>query len=289
MKNSIRKSTSALLAVLFSASLMLVSCTETAHYPLLSDYEYCVVFLNVGYGDCTIIKAGGDYYMIDTAAADHARDVTSFLAAEGITELAGLFLTHTDSDHTGGLFYVSDVVKIDYIYYPYYSEPDDKGQNQLEMKAESLGVEHSALSGGDTVETDNITFEILGPTEYYEYDDNDNSLVIRAEIDGIMYLFAGDMQFYEENLVLASGADVSCDVLKVGNHGNRDATSSEFLSAASPSAAVISANTTEKSTSASLRVTTLLSSVCDYYVTENSEYCIITYKNERGEIAVEMN
>ncbi|MCD8056482.1 MAG: MBL fold metallo-hydrolase [Clostridiales bacterium] len=288
MKNSMRKSAAVLIVTALIATL-LSSCTETTQYPLISDYEYCVVFLNIGYGDCTIIKAGGDYYMIDTASADHARDVTSFLAAEGITELAGLFLTHTDSDHTGGLFYVSDVVKIDCIYYPYYSEPDDKGQNQLEMKAESLGVEHSALSGGDTVETDNITFEILGPTEYYEYDDNDNSLVIRAEIDGIVYLFAGDMQFYEENLVLASGADVSCDVLKVGNHGNRDATSSEFLSAASPSVAVISANTTEKSTSASLRVTTLLSSVCDYYVTEDSEYCIITYKNESGEIIVEVD
>lgn len=277
-------------AFVLAAFLSCTGCESASRDPLLSDYEYCVAFLNVGYGDCTIIKAGDEYYMIDTAAEGHGRDITSFLAAEGITTLAGLFLTHTDSDHVGGFYYVSDTVKIEHIYYPAYSEPDERGNNQLQTLADSISVGSTALSGGDTVVTDNITFQILGPLEYYEYDDNDNSLVIRAEIDGITYLFAGDMQFYEENLVLGSGADVTCGVLKVGNHGNRDATSSEFLTAASPDLAVISADTSEKSTSASTRVKSLLESAdIQYYITENSEYCIIIYKNESGGTAAEID
>ena len=49
-----------------------------------------------------------------------------------------------------------------------------------------------------------------------------------------LYIFTGDMQFAEENTLFDAGVVFSCDVLKVPNHGNQDASSDKFMNAAAP-------------------------------------------------------
>ena len=63
--------------------------------------------------------------------------------------------------------------------------------------------------------------------------------------DGRM-LLAGDMELPEEAILLNSGADLSCDVLKVANHADDDTTSEAFARAASPRLAIISTDSYEK-------------------------------------------
>ncbi|MDD3213217.1 MAG: lamin tail domain-containing protein, partial [Eubacteriales bacterium] len=99
--------------------------------------------------------------------------------------------------------------------------------------------------------------DVLGPVVYNSEDDNDNSLVLRLGANGRSFLFTGDMQFAEEGTLLAAGVDLQADVLKVGNHGNPDATSQMFAAAVSPKIAVISTSTVEDADSANERVTSL--------------------------------
>ena len=54
------------------------------------------------------------------------------------------------------------------------------------------------------------------------------------------------MEFPEEVSLLEAGMIPHADVLKVGNHGNGDATSEELIKAVSPSLAVISTNTEDR-------------------------------------------
>ena len=58
--------------------------------------------------------------------------------------------------------------------------------------------------------------------------------------DDFRVLFTGDAEAQAEEAVLASGADLSCDVLKVGHHGSDTSSTNAFLDAASPKIAVIS-------------------------------------------------
>ena len=55
------------------------------------------------------------------------------------------------------------------------------------------------------------------------------------------FLLTGDMERGIEAKLLASGADLHADVLKVGHHGSRTSSTQAFLDAVSPSVALISA------------------------------------------------
>ena len=54
-------------------------------------------------------------------------------------------------------------------------------------------------------------------------------------------MLTGDAEHEEEIAVLLSGQAVQSDILKLGHHGSRTATSDAFLAAINPSTAVISA------------------------------------------------
>ena len=53
-------------------------------------------------------------------------------------------------------------------------------------------------------------------------------------------MFTGDAPEGIERQILASGADVDCDVLKVGHHGSNTSSCMPWLVACSPSVAIIS-------------------------------------------------
>ena len=100
-------------------------------------------------------------------------------------------------------------------------------------------------------------------------------------------LLAGDMEFPEESDLLAAGAVPRADVLKVGNHGDDDATSAQLLSAVQPKLAVISTSTEEKSSTPAKRVLKMLAAMgTEVYQTQEAEWGILVTIRD-GEIAAE--
>ena len=69
---------------------------------------------------------------------------------------------------------------------------------------------------------------------------NNASLVIRVQMGGGTLLLTGDAEKEAEREILESGADITCDVLKVAHHGSSTSTGSELLEKAAPGYAVIS-------------------------------------------------
>ncbi len=148
---------------------------------------------------------------------------------------------------------------------PEYSILNDLGENKITLLAERYGKENIKLAAGDNVKLcEGVYAEVLGPLEYNGDDDNDNSLVLRVAVNGGVFLFTGDMQFTEEFSLIEAGAELAADVLKVGNHGNKDATSGTFADAVAPEIAVIS--TDRKINPPSRRIVSLFSK-SDVYVT----------------------
>ena len=68
---------------------------------------------------------------------------------------------------------------------------------------------------------------------------NDLSLVVRVTQRGVRMLFTGDLGAEAEARILASGVDLSADVLKVPHHGSGDA-DPDFLAASGARVALIS-------------------------------------------------
>jgi len=91
-----------------------------------------------------------------------------------------------------------------------------------------------------------IVLEVIYPyDELLEGTDskaNSNSLVLRLVWGNVSFLLTGDADIEAEQAILYGGVlhDLQSTVLKVGHHGSRHSTSSEFLAAVDPQVAVIS-------------------------------------------------
>jgi competence protein ComEC len=95
---------------------------------------------------------------------------------------------------------------------------------------------------------DGVTLDILAPSTPFLAetgdDVNENSIITRLSYnDGsriFRELFMGDAGEASEARLLASGADLRADVLKVGHHGSRYASTQAFIAAVNPRIAIIS-------------------------------------------------
>jgi len=205
-----------------------------------------VVFINVGKADSVLLRVDNKAFLIDAGGKASAPALLAALSAMGVERIDGLFLTHTHSDHIGGVKALVGAVPVERLYFAGISLPNAKGEHKLRKLAEKHNLPYTQLKAGDRVEAGgNAAFTVLGPLVLDEEDDNDNSLVLSIALNGRVFLFTGDMQFPEEATLLESGTDVTAHVLKVGNHGNPDATSIRFAAAVSPEYAVISTDTEE--------------------------------------------
>ncbi len=246
-----------------------------------ADPEIAVTVINVGYGDAILVQLGEQNYLIDTGKKTAGLALLKALALRGVDTLDAVFLTHTHSDHIGGVA-AGQRYDIGMVYAASITQDKEK----IDKLAEKQGLSLTRLSAGDTVETDSgAVFEVLGPLEFNADDDNDNSLVLRLRAGGLTWLFTGDMQFDEELSLINAGVDLKADVLKVGNHGNPDATSEAFGKAASPGTAVISTSTLEDEDSANPRVQAALIGA-DVYVTQDFEAGVLLTAKD-GKLTVE--
>lgn len=225
-------------------------------------HDVSVVFINAGKADSILVMADGKNYLIDTGLSDSATIIKEVLLKYRIDKLDGVFITHTHKDHVGGLKKIAKEYDIDMLYSATISMNEDDGTNKIDKAVKKSELQWTKLNAGDRIEiADKLYMEVIGPLEYNGEDDNDNSLVLRMIVNGKVFLFAGDMQFAEEQSIMNAGTDVSADILKVGNHGNPDATSEKFAKAVNPELAIITTDTTVDTDTANSRVTKLFKNV----------------------------
>ena len=72
---------------------------------------------------------------------------------------------------------------------------------------------------------------------------NDTCVVSKIIFGNESFLFTGDISYVAEKNIVASGENVSANVLKVAHHGSKYSTSDIFLSVVKPKIAVISVGT----------------------------------------------
>lgn len=254
----------------------------------MNEGDVRILFINVGKADAALLSAGDRHYLIDTGTKDSAEDLLAALETVNVEALDGVFLTHTHSDHIGGMETLAENIPIATLYHADITELTKKGVNKFERFSEELDIPHEELTAGDVLTlAEGVTAEVLGPLEPNEEDDNDQSLVLRVSANGRRVLFTGDMQFAEERSLMSAGVDLAADVLKVGNHGNPDATLESFAEAVSPSVAVISTDTTEDEDSANRRVLDALGGDTAVFITEDASLGILVTIASDGIITTE--
>lgn len=208
--------------------------------------EAQVYFIDVGQGDSELIrlKDSGIDILIDAGTRSTKQELADYLKELGVDDIDILIGTHPHEDHIGGMAKIIEEFPIGTLYLPETSEemtPTTKTYESLLDAVEKMDVTMRTAAAGDVLlEQGNTSFKVLSPS-HTDYDNlNDYSIVTRLKVGDTAFLFQGDAETPVEEEILDSGADVSCDVIKLGHHGSSTSSSRAYLEAANPSAAVIS-------------------------------------------------
>ncbi len=266
-----------LLCMLMTAA-MAESPYEGADTPLT------LFAVNVGKGDALLLNCGGDTYLIDTGKAEHWGELSRALKVLQVEHLSGVILTHTDKDHAGGAFALAtSSIAVDAWYAPaYFTCKASKHPGVLAAEVRGENVRY--LNAGDELPLGTGRLRVIGPLSASEKE-NCNSLVLVAEAGGGRMLLTGDMEFPEEEELLSANVIPACDVIKIGNHGEDDATSEALIRAVQPRVAVLSTSTAEEEDTPAPRVVSLLKKygVTLYQTQEAASGVLVTL--DQGELS----
>lgn len=206
------------------------------------DSNFSVTYLDVGQGDCSVIRSGNKTMLIDGGELDNADKILDFFKENGITKLDYVVATHPHSDHIGSLGKVISSMEVSNVIMPEIPEeyiPTTSVYENFLLAVQESGADVIAAERGSNYALGEADFKILSPVEN---DDelNNMSVVIKMTFGNNSFLFTGDAEKKVENELIKLGTDLSADVIKIGHHGSSTSTGSKFLKAVSPEIAVIS-------------------------------------------------
>ena len=212
--------------------------------------------VDVGWGDCHFMEfPNGATVMIDAGAIggscsnfDHRAKIDAFLAARGIAAPSGIdymILTHDHCDHYG---YMPRALLSRY-YDTIFLAPELAAESvwpRLDPDLTAKDIEHHGLVEGQTGETETfldwdrehgVKVKVLsaGAGRFFTSGQsgdsvNCDSAVLKVSYGLVDFLLMGDgEEFVEDRIIKTYPGDLPCEVLKVGHHGNDDASSAPFL------------------------------------------------------------
>lgn len=237
-------------AVVF-VSLLLTACvnaggTDTPPPPPASRAEMNVVFLDVGQGDSTLIKApNGQVMVIDGGRSISLANslIIPQIKAWGASQVDVLVVTHPDADHIAGLVGVLENFPVKLVALTGDAHTTDIYARLL-TNIRDKQIAAVQVRTGTTIPFDSaVKLEVLGPDDALVNQDNtnDGSIVIKLTYGQTSFLLTGDAEFAENQSILRRGADVRATVLKLGHHGSRSSTDENWLRAVQPQLGIISA------------------------------------------------
>lgn len=216
--------------------------------PAGPDAGFSIEILDVGQGDAILLRwkrrailvdGGGPF---DAAATDFGRTrLLPKLLDRGVTRLDAVLLSHPHPDHALGLFAVLEELPVGQLL---HSAGDDEGNflARLESLAREKKVPLRTLWPGDRLAWDDAVLLVLHSGGLRRKTDavNNQSAVVLFERSGKSALLTGDAGAPTEADLLEHAMLFPVNVLKVGHHGSRTATSPAFVAAVRPRIALLS-------------------------------------------------
>jgi competence protein ComEC len=202
--------------------------------------------VDVGQGDCWLLLTPEGRVLVDGGGSpDQAYEfgrlrLVPKLADLGAVALDAVVLTHPHPDHSRGLLAVLSSLPVGRVVLP-RAAPRNVFLDEFLAAARKRRLVPERFGAGERFEVAGLAFDVLHPPDepYPRSKENNGSLVLRARAAGRTLLLTGDVEERAERDLLASGADLSADVLKVPHHGSRTSTTPALLARVAPRVALV--------------------------------------------------
>lgn len=242
-----RKETARMILLLLMPLVIFAAST----YDTFSDDE--IIFVSVGQGDCTHIRANGRDLLIDGGGSEDysvgEMILVPYLLHEGADTVTAALATHLHTDHYKGICELCSELPVGFVGIP--ADYRDAGPDALP----DTDPERIRYIGPDSEIrlSDDVYIETIWPVRISHEplaasDPNEHNTVYMIHYKGIRVMVTGDL-LEEDELEMIEHykhskeglGTLKCDVLKVAHHGSKSSSSEAFLDVAAPSIAVIQA------------------------------------------------
>jgi len=198
--------------------------------------ELKVHFIDVGQGDSILIDLEDTEILID--GGGKSPGVVAYLNDYVDGALEVVVATHPHADHIGGLIAVLSIFEVEEVWHNGDSS-DSKTYSEFMNGVESEGAEVHVAKLHDTIQAGELSLYVHHPSRVFD-STNNNSIVIHLAYGNIDFLFTGDAEKEAEGgmMMLSSVRIPDIEILKVGHHGSRTASSKDFLAITSPEVAI---------------------------------------------------
>jgi competence protein ComEC len=214
--------------------------------------HWVLVACDVGQGDGLVLRVGRRAAVVIDTGPDAAA-MRRCLDQLGVAAVPLLILTHFHADHVDGLSGVLAHRRVGEIWTGPLPSPGYEA-SAVQQQAARRGVPVRVPAVGSEGIVGEAAWSVLGPVGEHQLEssggpqlegsesavENDSSLVVAMKVRGVRLLLTGDVEPPGQQAILASGADLRADVLKIPHHGSarQDV---DFLAATHAKVAIASA------------------------------------------------
>jgi len=229
-----------------------------------ADRTLRIDFLDVGQGDAALITMpDGTTLLVDGGGRPRFRSdsnnsferetrsigesvVSEYLWWRGLERVDYVLATHADADHIDGLNDVAKNFKVRAALVARTPDADDE-YARFAKSLSPRGIPTRLLASGDELHFGNVKLSVLWPVPRSDSNapsGNNDSIVVRLQFGERVILLTGDVERAGEEGMLASGADLRADVIKVAHHGSKTSSTQSLVDAVHPRYAIISVGQT---------------------------------------------
>lgn len=201
------------------------------------------IFLRDVTGKTILIDVGGkaesdkkiEKWQKKSTTSNAQRTLVPYLKSRGIAKIDQLILTNTDKEHVGDLLEVTKAFHVGEI----LVSKGSLKQKEFVAELQATQTKVRSVTVGENLPIFGSQLEVLFPRKIGD-GDHEDSLVLYGKLLDKNFLFTGNMEDKGEKDLLKRYPDLEVDVLKAGQHGSKNSTSSSFLEQLKPEITLIS-------------------------------------------------
>ncbi len=215
----------------YFAAVVLAILLTYEHQQKISYGDFKIEVLDVAQGLAVIIRTAQHQILVDTGSEFKGQQVVlPALKGEGINTLDKIIVSHGDSDHSGGLDFITKNIK--------YKEIIAGEPSRIHRKSVPCSQKTWAWDG--------VVFSTY--QVHIDAKHNNASCILHVQSPIKSALFPGDIEADAEHALLKmiQPRALHSDILIAAHHGSISSSSKEFITAVAPSTIIVSAGRYEQ-------------------------------------------